>query len=404
MLAANIFTDHKALKAINYNFEFYISLVKKTYPPCILKSISPESQMNCENDSDIVAEFIGANSLNQIEILTKVRDLSKIFRLLNDNVSSYNNDYFLDELFELSKKNVKVRSHLSFHIESFLLYLSVVYKDDLRYKAFKILLLLIDEKKPDNKENIVQLNRIFYECLYDFDIYYETIKPFTMETIIIPLTKDDIHLLLKDEIQNDLKEKISIAIKNLGGHAFFKMHRSPKDAFSLIETEIKGDWKKNWYLEDDENPKTHFMKIKHVNQIMKLCKFSNRIQDDLKNFATESKLILRKWEALGQEFRCFVCNHNLNAVSSYNQEKPCILEQEELEKFINSSRFKETILIIPYSHAVIDVCIDKNYDIKIIEINPFGKVSSAAKFSWTLDNDLLTQGYTINNEKVILKL
>jgi hypothetical protein len=88
--------------------------------------------------------------------------------------------------------------------------------------------LLINDSQPQ----ITHFNRICYECLYDFDIYYEEIKSFTIESRIIDLTKEDIYDLINEEIiRKDLEEKIIQTIDELGGYVFFKMHRSPKDAY-----------------------------------------------------------------------------------------------------------------------------------------------------------------------------
>lgn len=84
----------------------------------------------------------------------------------------------------------------------------------------------------NSQSQIKHLNRICYECFYDFDIYYEKIKSFTIESRIISLTKENLKDLINGEIiQKDFEEKILEAINELGGYVFIKMHRSPKDAY-----------------------------------------------------------------------------------------------------------------------------------------------------------------------------
>jgi len=118
--------------------------------------------------------------------------------------------------------------YLAFHIEDFLLILGVSFDDNLRFGCFKILSLLIN----DSQLKLSHFNRICYECLYDFDIYYEKIKCFTIESRIINLTKENLNDLINNQIiRKDLEEKIIAAINELGGYVFFKMHRSPKDAY-----------------------------------------------------------------------------------------------------------------------------------------------------------------------------
>jgi hypothetical protein len=93
----------------------------------------------------------------------------------------------------------------------------------------KILSLLIN----DSRLTLKYLNRICYEYLYDFDIYYEKIQCFTIESKIIYLTKENLNdLIHRQIIEKDLEAKIIESIDELNGYVFIKMHRSPKDAYS----------------------------------------------------------------------------------------------------------------------------------------------------------------------------
>jgi hypothetical protein len=110
--------------------------------------------------------------------------------------------------------------------------LGVSYDDDLRFGCFKILALLINDSQPQRKQTIARFIRMCYECLYDFDVYYENIKSFTIESRILDLTKEDVNdLINRKTFRKDLEEEILQAIDELGGYVFFKMHRSPKDAY-----------------------------------------------------------------------------------------------------------------------------------------------------------------------------
>jgi hypothetical protein len=131
------------------------------------------------------------------------------------------------------------------------------------------------------------------------------------------------------------------------------------------------------------------MKIQNIDQLKLLFKTSDRLREDL-----EEQLVLRKWiDHLSNEYRCFICHGNLNAVSGYQS----INNEQQMKDFINSKSFKEIILSIPYSHAVVDCAIDPlNYEVIIIEINPFSKRSSAGKFSWIIDRDILYNHYNTN--------
>ena len=121
-------------------------------------------------------------------------------------------------------------------------------------------------------------------------------------------------------------------------------------------------------------------------------KSSDRLQQDLQEDSlADGKFILRKWiDDISNEYRCFVCHGKLNAVSAYQS----IDNQKQMKDFLNSTTFQNTILSIPYSHAVVDCSIDPRNDrVLIIEINPFGKRSSSAKFSWVIDRDILYNHY-----------
>lgn len=101
--------------------------------------------------------------------------------------------------------------------------------------CFKIVSLLTNDSQSQSKRTIERFNRMCYECLYDFDIYYKNIQSFTIESRIIDLTKEDVDQLINGKmIRQDLEEKIIEAIEQLGGYVFFKMHRSPKDAYESM--------------------------------------------------------------------------------------------------------------------------------------------------------------------------
>lgn len=133
------------------------------------------------------------------------------------------------------------------------------------------------------------------------------------------------------------------------------------------------------------------MKIQNLDQLKILFKTSDRLQEDLQENPVEGKFILRKWiDHIPNEYRCFVCHGKLNAVSAYQS----IDNEIQIKDFVNSLTFQNVILSIPYSHAVVDCSIDPtDYRVLIIEINPFGKRSSAAKFSWVIDRHILYNHY-----------
>jgi hypothetical protein len=158
--------------------------------------------------------------------------------------------------------------------------------------------------------------------------------------------------------------------------------------------EINDQWSNIWGLKIDEDPQEYFMRIETIDQLKLLFKTSDRLREDFEEDSSQGKLIIRKWfDHLPNEYRCFICHGKLNAISAYQT----IDNEQSMKDFLNSKSFKEIILSIPYRHAVVDCAIDPiNYQVIIIEINPFSKRSSAAKFSWVIDRDILYNHYNTN--------
>ncbi|TNV77086.1 hypothetical protein FGO68_gene3959 [Halteria grandinella] len=179
-----------------------------------------------------------------------------------------------------------------------------------------------------------------------------------------------------------LYETIEKAISELGGSVFVKLRRSPKDHATQSLS--------------DENP----MKIQTVRQLLTLVSHSDRLKEDL-NFP--HPLILRKWESdVGIEFRCFICNQQLNAVTLQpNQQELSDEDRGLISDQFNSQEiievFKEKIGKVLYPHCVVDVGLLMSGDcikMRIIEINPFGKMAQSGYFSWVIDRDILFEEFS----------
>ncbi|CAF2632589.1 unnamed protein product [Rotaria sp. Silwood2] len=393
----DIFSNKSYLKEINKNFSYLIELIQSTCKP--LRLCSKESVEIKEMSFEYLQEFNGSNQQRQIDLLSIINNIDKLWIFLSLNPTSYDTQNFLEELYHLTFNSFQVKQHLAYHCEDFLLILSVCYDDDFRFACFKLLSLLINDIQPVNRKRILYLNRICYESLYDFHIYYDKIKLFTIQSNIIDLTKQDIDDLINRQIiRKDLEEKIVESIEELGGYVFIKMQRSPKDAYQNLCKEINGEWFRYWNLKLDEDPRLYFMRVENIEQLKLLFKTSDRIREDFQEIYSNGKLILRKWiNSIGNEYRCFICNKKLNAVSSYNINQSIIKNEKKIKDLINSNLFKDIIYKIPYSHAVVDCSIDEiSSNVTIIEINPFSKRSSAGKYSWTIDKNILYYYYQYN--------
>ncbi|CAF1059802.1 unnamed protein product [Rotaria sordida] len=402
----DFFSNKSYLKKINKNFTDLIELIQSNFKPLLLLLSSKECLETKETSFEYLQEFNGSNQNRQIDLLSMINDFYKLCLFLSLNPLSYVSHYFIEELYQLALNTLQVKQHLAFYCEDILLTLAVCYDDDLRFSCFKLISLLMNESQPTTKDRLAYLNRICYESLYDFHIYYDKIKSFTIESKIIDLTKQDINdLINKQFIRKDLEEKIIEAIYQLGGYVFIKMHRSPKDAYQNLCKEINDEWSRYWNLKSEEDARLYFMRVENIYQLKLLFKTSDRLHEDLKQIDSDEKLILRKWiNSIPNEYRCFVCNRQVNAVSTYQFNQQSINNEKQIKDLINSKSFEDIILKIPYSHAVVDCSIDlTNSKVTIIEVNPFSKRSAAAKFSWTIDKYILYYYYQ-NNQSVFIKL
>lgn len=125
------------------------------------------------------------------------------------------------------------------------------------------------------------------------------------------------------------------------------------------------------------------------------------IKDDIK----ELKYYLLPWITIDddKEFRMFVCNNRITAISQQHIYKVNKLlkklSEEEMKSIIDNwivtinDYFNEIIKqkITHVDNYVIDLAILENNEVYFIEINSFGKeyASGSALFHWILDEDKL---------------
>ncbi|CDW85887.1 cell division cycle protein 123-like protein [Stylonychia lemnae] len=249
-----------------------------------------------------------------------------------------------------------------------------------------------------NQQNLENI----YEKYYQFKYYYDAIKDQSIKSSIIELTRDDAIYLKSGIIERqDLKKEIQECIQSLGGQVFFKMRRSPKDAFTSIDKTINGEWTQKWKVNLEEEPQRYFMRIQTVQQLELLCKNSQRIQEDL-SLNDDQQIVLREFIDLkGWEFRCFVCNGNLNGVTIQPNQDISNLDIDATQKFFNSQQTLDFLRKIEYPHAVIDINMNPEFEITIIEINPYGKLAQSGKFSWVIDRKILNDGLNTFGEVTI---
>lgn len=267
----------------------------------------------------------------------------------------------------------------------------------------------------------------------------------TEDTYVSKVTEKERSLL------QDVEARLDEAIKTFpNGGAFVKLHtRSPKDApyrdhtnpdlQKLVFHEIEqADQKAREYHDDhnsEEDKKSSFVRyspntiligfLKAMNkamgvrtgaQALKLLTVSDRVAEDLsKNESFDdalffSKLVVREFdprvaENPHLEFRSFVYDRNLNAISQYFSN---ILFDEfrdfHFRELVQNRirNFYETVKDkLPYSSCVIDFFAgfgdDENNNnnegkTRIIEVNPFHNGAGACNFSWAKDRQVFMGG------------
>eukprot|EP01089_Gocevia_fonbrunei_P008182 TRINITY_DN19853_c0_g1_i1.p1 TRINITY_DN19853_c0_g1~~TRINITY_DN19853_c0_g1_i1.p1 ORF type:complete len:437 (+),score=59.04 TRINITY_DN19853_c0_g1_i1:118-1428(+) len=257
------------------------------------------------------------------------------------------------------------------------------------------------------------------------------IKQLTAKTIILNLIDDELKListlasvhlsqslgmgshLTNDEMerQQNFEDKIDLWMNTdlksgtfTNGDAkvwFCRLSsRSPKDgvAVNLDPSES---------LEVRMEKKIKGLQVRNGQEILNLLQKSQRIFSDISMYfqyrvpncsSGTIALILREWMnqiPQDHEFRCYVHNKQLNAISQYH----CYYRFEALQNVEHAEKIKETIVkyhdqikdYLPFPSYVIDVVVLEDYVCQVIELNPFGAdmSSGAALFNWEKDHKLL---------------
>ena len=152
-------------------------------------------------------------------------------------------------------------------------------------------------------------------------------------------------------------------------------------------------------------------KIKDGKEILMLLTLSGRCFVTLKEDC-DHYLILREWKEIpnSAEFRCFVSERKLRAISQYYwYDKFEYYQDPQVQKQLldRITYFFNVIAdFIPYSDAIVDIAIyfddeskNNSYQklgIYIIEFNPFGGdlIGGSALFNWIKDYDILYKSET----------
>lgn len=172
-------------------------------------------------------------------------------------------------------------------------------------------------------------------------------------------------------------EKVDEAIQSLGGSAFVRLSSLSPKFFEPVQTK---------------------------EEVLLVLTESERTREDLEN----STLFLRKYFDFpkNKEFRLFIRNGKLRAISKYDPEENCGLSEEEVRKQV-TRWFRCLCLegLLSFEDCTLDIVIWKEkkdlslFDdgIFLIEYNSYGEdsVSGSCLFDWEKDWEILTKGKAV---------
>ena len=306
-----------------------------------------------------------------------------------------------------------------------------------------------DGSKPNiewDEEHVAAFNKLREKIRQvDVENWVEQLQGQTMQSKILPLSRAEgcalahcyesspdklVKTITKaeEELISLLQERIEETIKGFkGGAAFVKFSsRSPKDAtlltlqtrssaLSLLQSK---EWESSLgYSSDSSIDKViasvlqgaiDTMKVENGKEALSLLSTSRRIYDDITleldgKTEFDMSIIVREWIPLPVhfEFRGFVYNQTLTALSQYNY----VIHYPILEKYeeVIPSRIKDYFYnvikpLLPHlNNYIIDFAFTSldpsTSDLIVIEINPYndyeGNGTSPCLFCWNADRSLL---------------
>jgi len=207
---------------------------------------------------------------------------------------------------------------------------------------------------------------------------WKHLLPNHIKIVSINLTIEDLHSFQTNNISKTLHKKFFDACGEMQDGWFIRpCTRSIKDA---------------WY-------QCNVCPVDTYSETINRLLLSNRFKDDLKdhiNFLENTQqnienyplmVHLISWRNIfknGTEFRCFVNNSKLFAVSQYDIYSDLFISDLDFDQLlIKCKEFIEKCSDLPQK-CVVDIVVPHQGDIELIELNPYGKKSttSAIFFDW----------------------
>jgi len=270
----------------------------------------------------------------------------------------------------------------------------------------------------------------------NMEYFLEILGELTFPTDFYPLTQEDAQTFIdcyelfekKQPLSDALKaklhniedglQKVIDKVKQKDTGVFVKTSsRSAKDTGVYLEkfrTLYKTTLAK--LPEKDDNDKiialleagTYVQKMENAQQVLQMFSISERISQDMKLALAhpdrfKEHFVVRKWIDLdpSMEFRGFVNNGKLNALSQYNHLAffpHIVAEKDHIVKII-SEFFHDVALprlVHKFKSYIIDFALVKDaegkYKIWVIELNPFLETTDGCLFSWNKERPLLENG------------
>lgn len=300
-----------------------------------------------------------------------------------------------------------------------------------------------------NYEKACEEDKIFY-----IENWYSMIKEHTAKTYFTDITIEEAKAIVKfyryysfnreaptnEELKtiHSIKNKIQQILKGNG----FKKHskpffirlsnRSPKDGElfnkqnltehyneeynkiistydplkweGLNQNEIEANFK---ILANCKCSDKYTIKCKDIDDAMNLILTSERVYVDLyreiktlennSDYKYETKIAIREWVQMNgeKEFRCFVKNNNMTAITQYNH---YIMVEDLLDKeyLVKTKKllydyWKESIsmLLTELKDYVIDLAVLDSNKVTVIELNPCNNLTGSGMFMWEGDKEVL---------------
>eukprot|EP01094_Clydonella_sp_ATCC50884_P018085 TRINITY_DN3287_c0_g1_i1.p1 TRINITY_DN3287_c0_g1~~TRINITY_DN3287_c0_g1_i1.p1 ORF type:complete len:702 (-),score=295.00 TRINITY_DN3287_c0_g1_i1:1173-3278(-) len=301
---------------------------------------------------------------------------------------------------------------------------------------FKSELLLSDEEilaLGVKESNVEMYRRMRYKKAFGVDTWYAGMEEHTFATTFVELSFDAAAALMQkhrnrgeaagpeDEAAlKALAQEIDAAIASFASKkAFIKLNtRSPKDVpvYAFKDPEVIGAVDSALdALPEDASPSevvssfvvatNRCLLVEGGAAAVRLLVRSDRIYEDLgvvTDFGREhfsAHVVVREWDEEmvahpEMEFRCFVGNGTLNAITQYFSF--CHYPQLEARK----PQLQQTIAEfhasvgerIPHSSYVVDYFVRQDGSVLVIELNPFHNGAGAGLFSWRDDRELFLHG------------